>query len=136
MQPLTNILPYLAGYFDGEGCVTFAPGRISKQLCIVVTTSDKSVMEKFVLVFGGKLNPLARNASTRRQVYEWRRFGAEAQNILRSLLPWLEAKRDLALLALTYVPGKTGTPLTQEAHDARTVLFSKIHAINQRETFL
>jgi len=48
-------IEYLAGYFDGEGCI-----HVNKQLpfdlSLVIASADKEVLEKFHRCFGGSLH--------------------------------------------------------------------------------
>ena len=124
-----NDLSYLAGYFDGEGCISF--GKVRKgapYLKIAVTTGDEVPIQKFCLIFGGKLNKPSFGVN--RQLYSWYAHGKRAQEILRVLSPFLLAKRAQAELALTLKYEGYGCKVSKEERHLRFTVAEKVSELN------
>ena len=135
-------LEWLAGYFDGEGCITLtADNRHGKAPClrVKVCTADRECIDAFVAQFGGnvhtrKVPPLGRLAS-RRRMFDWSQSGSKAQDVLRQLLPFLRSdKKQLAELVLQCSFKVTGVRLSEEEYNLRQVIRQQVSAVNQRVT--
>jgi LAGLIDADG endonuclease len=138
---LSTSLEYLAGYFDGEGCVTFSKVGKNKEdqgwysLRVAIDSADIEVLQLFVEALGGGLRKRAPRKGHKRQQYSWYVQGARAQEVLTKLLPYLVAKRPQAELAL--IPDlrpKAGQRMSKEQRQIRLEVLSGIRAINQRVT--
>jgi len=130
-------LEYLAGYFDGEGCVSFyANSGHPPYLRIGIGSADLEVLLKFTEYFGGDVRKEKTPKGNRRQIYYWGCLGTVAQDVLRQLLPFLIAKRPQAELALVpaFGPGKIGKRLTDSERATRVDIATRVKAINQRVT--
>jgi hypothetical protein len=127
--PSTEQLAYLAGYFDGDGSVFYSKGLIS----VGIGSGDKAVIERFAILFGGKIHRIVAKQS-KRAIYDWRRFGADAQEVLAALFPWLIAKREAAVLGLEFRMWKAGVKLPEDIRQQREEIGQKIHEINCRVT--
>lgn len=137
MNNLTEreLLIYLAGYFDGEGCVSVQKAtKKYPYLQVQVASGDKEIIEKYFEVFGGHL--YKEKGGTNRQLYRWTIGGAKAQEVLKILLPFLFAKKAQAELALipNFRPGRQGIRLTAEERQLRLSVMAQIHKINTRVT--
>lgn len=89
---------YLAGYFDGEGCITVHSG-----LRLLVTAAYPLSLLNLQKTFGGTV--VARGAPkkvTHKQLYEWTLFGQKAYNALKALFPYLTEKKDQASMAMNW----------------------------------
>jgi len=131
-------LEYLAGYFDGEGCVCVSAGSHgakSLYLLITIQTGDPEIVQLFAEQFGGTCKAIANKPNASRQQYRWAIYGVKAQNALRQLLPFLIGKREVAELALIPVFGFRGKScVPKEEVERRNNVASKISTINQRVT--
>jgi hypothetical protein len=92
-------LAYLAGFFDGEGCIGMYDKGTSKGLKVTVAQIDSKPIELFQSVFGGnigiqKAKPGYRNLS--RLQYH----GPKAKDVLANLYPYLIVKKERAAEAL------------------------------------
>ena len=107
---------WLAGLFDGEGCVSLnsKPGRINPNLKITINMSNREVIEKVVEVTGvGKLYVIDYEggkyrdemSKTRKNQYRWIAYGGNAVILLRQMLPWLIVKRRKAEIGIKLYPG-------------------------------
>ena len=127
-------LEYLAGYFDGEGCICFLnkPDHKYAQLSMQIGAADRATLELFADFFGGvvKADPAS---SGKRLIWRWGRYTTKAQAALKQLLPYLIAKRPVAELALqvTY-ESKKGVPLSSEEVVTRARVAQAVREFNQR----
>lgn len=88
--PLTAVdLAYLAGLFDGEGCLTRANGRP----VIQIGMTDRDVIE-YLTSLGGTMRE-EHPPGNRRPLYRWRLLARrEVIEFLDAVLPYLRVKRD------------------------------------------
>lgn len=94
---------YVAGLFDGEGCVLFPKlssrkgipnGRIS--LYISITNKNKEVLDEVQKKFKGTV---FRN---QQGIYRWATSANRASKFLKEIFPWLIIKREEALLGILF----------------------------------
>ncbi len=96
---------YLAGFFDGEGCVE-SNGRT-----VSITNTYPDVLYRFRRIFGGTVGPKTDNRESRgRSVWRWAISGVSARRFLWTLLPDLTEKRPQAEAFLNAWTVKTGSP--------------------------
>jgi hypothetical protein len=106
----TNLVnAYFAGFFDGEGCITFGKNNGFDSIRVLLGNTEKSlldIMQKryggHVYVLGGKSRP-----EHHAPMWQWqlnRKDGIE--KFLLQMIPYLHIKRDKAKLALGFVRGK------------------------------
>lgn len=104
---------YLAGFFDGEGCI-----RISKMfrkhyskfgdcydyaLGTKVTNTNKIVLDKCKNLYGGFVGEVKdKRKSTYKTVYSWELKSNDAVNFLKDVLPLLIVKKQEAELAIYF----------------------------------
>ena len=97
----TEELAYIAGFFDGEGCITSGGRRCS--LAISASNTDKQPLEFIQRIFGGSIYECLPKKLKWSTVYNWRIGGAYALIVLESLLPYLIVKRRQALLGIELI---------------------------------
>lgn len=103
-----HTLAYAAGFLDGEGCFV-----IDKQwkICITCSNTDINVIQWFKKKFGGSV---ARNYRPRkphhRPIYTWQIVGAQAEDFLRSITPYLLVKAPQGLLQIALQQSKRAKP--------------------------
>ena len=120
-------LEYIAGFFDGEGCINVSycpPHHFQVQLSIGNT--DKNVLVEIQKVLGGKLRCCKTQTSTRKDVWvlHWGAF-AETQKVLRILCPHLLVKREKAMLTLALLDSHKPKIVTEEERILLKVLLPK-----------
>jgi hypothetical protein len=123
-----NSLANLAGYFDGEGCISFS----ERSLIISVKSADDENLRRFHKRFGG--NIVIAKTKGNRQLFRWGLTSSNAQAFLTAILPFLAAKRDVALFALAPTFGPSGIKLSTKEKQLRDLVAKEISAINQRVT--
>jgi hypothetical protein len=119
-------LPYLAGFFDGEGCIHLAKQvsrdparRPTFRMRVVIGQNNLEILEFFSHEIGvpGKIHKVTRTQKQNRQCYSLIYDGSASFEVLRKLLPFLRRKKHEALVALEYErscfvnthPGARGT---------------------------
>jgi hypothetical protein len=102
---------YLAGLFDGEGCISICERKDAKGdnafiFCIQITNTNTDLMKWLVSHFGGvyySQDGKSRKANWKPS-YRWRVKGRKnEEEFLLGVLPYLVVKREQALLALEFV---------------------------------
>ena len=98
-------LSYMAGFFDGEGCVTIVrqkpTGRqksIRYQLHVMVGQKDGQIMDWIIGNFGGSVYKVSRDNS-----YVWQISQNKAYLFLKEILPFLKYKRPQAELGIRFM---------------------------------
>lgn len=133
---------YLAGLFDGEGCVSIASRphktvdkRNGKEvvwkrtsLQISLANTNLQLMRWLVSNFGGVYYTLHENTTENwKTCYSWQPKGAKnRETFLLGILPYAIAKRTQLQLALDYIR------LPLQAVEEREVLVEKCRALNFR----
>ena len=101
-------MSYLAGFFDGEGCITTFrnhvkrhPGEFSYCLKMNVSNTNLEVLKIFEAAFGGGIFTKKPKEGFK-QAYVWQINGVAAKEVLKQLLPHLVVKKAEAELALQF----------------------------------
>ena len=98
-------LAYIAGYFDGEGCVEIerdSRGYTGYSVRIVVTNTYPVILEELEDAFGGTVTSKIKYSQKHRQVYQWRVLSRDVYNFIDVILPYLREKKLQAKLAKEY----------------------------------
>jgi len=108
---LRERVAYLAGLFDGEGCIQVRQGGTGRttertfRLEISVTNTDMALLD-FCATFGGSIqsnNAVSRIVRGWRRQWNWRVYGQEAINLLAIIEPFLRgSKRCQAQMAMEF----------------------------------
>jgi hypothetical protein len=88
----------VAGYFDGEGCVTIAGTSVS----VKITNTYPGTLEVIQARFGGSISVSPQDDPRHRTQFTLSLYGDNAARMLRELLPLLREKKAQAYLALRY----------------------------------
>ena len=103
-------LAYIAGLFDGEGCVLISKTMIEGYkyvryfMYVSITNQDKRPLEEIKKIFGGivyfiKGNP---NKKTWGCAYRWQVANGKAMRFLKVIIPWLIIKKKEAELGILF----------------------------------
>ncbi len=138
-------LSYIAGFTDGEGCISIcrlanknAPGGFQYSSEVGISNSDKSVIEWIGSVLPGSVGPHCvsdRIGKNRREMWRYRRTGIKAQEFCELLLPYLKIKGPQARVLIEFQKtvrhgGKHN--LTKYVVEHRRRLRSDIRILNRR----
>lgn len=100
---------YLAGLFDGEGCIHIAchnHWKNAKSSIYVMTISLNNTNESIVrwihTLFGGSIRRTVHPSGKRKPLYEWRVNAMKAEIFLKNIHDFLRIKQEHAEIALAY----------------------------------
>lgn len=121
-------LSYLAGFFDGEGCISLAKSGRRYALIVQVTQCNRWILELFRMHFGGGIHQCERNGNP---FYIWSITASKAMAFLETIEPYLILKKAEANLATTYQKRKNihAVPLSNGQRileDADYILMRKL----------
>ena len=142
MEPIPqshpDLIPYLAGFIDGEGCLTFnrQKGERSARTLLAVANTDRRPLDLFAATFGGRIHAPRPAAGRWRVVYQWHLYAGDLLPFLPRLIPHLIVKRTQAELLLEYLrffpPGPLTVPVPSPEEEYREALIACVHALNRR----
>jgi len=117
---------YIAGFFDGEGCigVYIHDKRYSTiQTMIKLDNTNKTPLQFVANMFGGLIHERTIYSERHKPCYTWKVTGVKAASILKDLLPYLLVKRERAAL---------GIECTFASKERRIEIFNKMCELNKR----
>ena len=94
-------LAYVAGIFDGEGCVNFGRTRRTSFIRASIVNTYLPLLEALKARFGGDIAPRRRRGGWKRS-YEWRIQWTRAVDFLDAISPWLIVKGRQAAVAFAW----------------------------------
>jgi len=104
---------YLAGFFDGEGCIdcqklypSAGKGRlyVRPRVRVAQVAAGRVVIDRLHAVYGGSISFRAHNPAKQRDSVSWEFLGAEnIKSFLRPILPHLVLKAEQAKLCLWWL---------------------------------
>lgn len=108
---MSRRVAYLAGFFDGEGCVQIVKphGTSLFVLSILVTNTDRNVLTLFQGEWGGSVVGPRKRKPGHKDIYVWRVDAKKAEKALLDLRKFLVVKRrqaDVAILFRRLFKGK------------------------------
>ena len=123
-------LAYIAGFFDGEGCICL--GKDGKHIYLQVSASQTNewIINWLRLSFGGGVSKKARKGRER-QGWQWIVRGGKACMFLVEILPFLKLKRAEAELALQFQGRRKGrgyrpTDKERAVDEAQRIMMSNL----------
>lgn len=100
---------YMAGFFDGAGCVNMTRSRASVFPRVLIVNTNREILEQFQRQYGGDINPIVHRRKNWKPSWGWRLSWTPAADFLEDILPWLVIKADQAHTATAWAemrPGK------------------------------
>lgn len=100
---ITNDVAYIAGFFDGEGCIRIKranQGGNSYYITATITNSNKMILEYIKDIFGGKVREAEKKAN--KVIYHYELTSSEAVDMIKTLLGFLKEKKEQAELAINF----------------------------------
>jgi hypothetical protein len=134
LNPLTNPIDaaYLAGLFDGEGCVHIMHDQqrvYYYQLVVTVANTHKPTIDRLKEVFGGVIQEQERAKTC----YVLALRSLKARAFLEAVYPYLRIKRsqaDLALAFQTHMSSRGG--ITPEVIAYRQTCKEQMHELKEQ----
>jgi hypothetical protein len=127
---------YLAGVFDGEGCVSMSlakKGYIT--VSVKVSMCDREPIAAFLARFGGTFSDGKQKSKTGRHIYTWTVFNADAVEALKVIAKLCLVKNIVASAALPTALNMASNPtrgvLSQIEKESRILAARVIAGINK-----
>lgn len=92
---------YLAGFFDGEGCISLSAGDLYT-LHVSVTQVNPAPLREFAAAFGGNVRLRRWHRPDQRPGYIWNIASQKAMAMLKVLRPYLIVKAEEADIAIAF----------------------------------
>jgi len=105
VEPTGSDIAYLAGFIDGEGCITvrISPGtkhhktwNPSVYASVTISQVDPRTLQWIQARWGGSIRKLSRNRGNERTAWEWCVVGHYAQRLFEQVRPMLKSKGEQA----------------------------------------
>lgn len=138
-------LAYIAGFFDGEGCINISRVRnpkspqysIQYSLKVIVGSTDEWACRRLKFMFGGNITKQQREENSNQKLcYHWQASSKIAGEFLKAIYPYLHLKRDRAEIAIEFQKASSlrgsGKPLTDKERALREVQRLFMKKANQR----
>lgn len=140
-------LAYVAGFFDGEGCIVISfnliHNCISHKLCVdigQIGNAGKEILSSFYNNFKGKVKLVKRGY--KRPYYRWGVESRQAYNFLKQIYPYVKLKKERIQLAIEFqeilMGGKThwlSESEKIEKHSYRETAKQEISFLNNKHKF-
>ena len=97
--PSEPVLAYLAGFFDGDGCVSCASNLSGPVLQVSQAFDQAEVLMRLGKTFGGSIAREHGGMGLRKPKLQWRAYGQSARNAAQLLAPQSITKQKQLLLA-------------------------------------
>jgi hypothetical protein len=135
------LVPYLAGFFDGEGHIAIGlnknpSGKRRWYLRFAAHQVDPRPLYLLKERYGGSIQFTDRRGQ-QRPIYEWVATSIKAYKALKELRPFLIVKADEARLAmefqeLLFARGTDRSALSEEEEEARNKIYLAMREIKHR----
>jgi len=141
---------YLAGLFDGEGCITIGKHQLRGyrkkpefSLTLSISNTHKEVLEWVKENFKGQVYKKSLTLSKkeklrRKQVYWWRASNPDIREILMKIVPYVKIKKEQVKVALEFIKTKKPFPygikykLSDNERKKREKLWKIMRQLNHR----
>lgn len=130
---------YIAGFVDGEGCISISFKSGYHHVRLVIVQKSKSVLEKIQKLFGfGSLRLRTNNGINKGWIYTLEFSYNHAFQVIKTIYPYLCVKRKQAEVFFkfykTILPhGYTKNGLSKRAFNKRVLLKNKMHFLNSKK---
>lgn len=102
-ETVTTKIAYIAGFFDGEGCVRIKQSNQhgnSYYVIAHITNTNQAILKEVQDLFGGTIRRQEKGVN--KTIYNWQITSAEAVDFLRTLVPFLREKLTQAHYAISF----------------------------------
>jgi hypothetical protein len=135
-------LDYLAGFVDGEGCISLVKRKARKQgyspeykPVMIIANTYKELIDKLQSVFGGAIYPQRNRNPIWKARYQlcWNNY--EVYKLCRLLSKKLIMKKEQAEIIVAFYdnrPEKKNYPLPANELERRQKLYERIRVLNKR----
>lgn len=95
-------IAYMAGFFDGEGCITLYKTRGIYSLHVDICQCNEHIIKWFQFCFGGTIHTRYENHHKFKKQWRWHTSGGNAMGFLKTIIPYLVLKKAEAELAIKF----------------------------------
>lgn len=136
---------YLAGFFDGEGCVSIYRNKLKSGLGfryavnILICSTNLDIIKYLQLQFGGTVYNLKMQKVSHKQAQTWVLGSRSAKDFLIGIYPFLIIKKEQVKLALEFIEtiGNKGVPIVVDViRFKREELFQQLKILNRRGSII
>lgn len=130
-------LAYMAGFVDGEGCLTYGRTRTSFYPRVLVVNTNKEVLEFFKERIGGHIYKQVGKKAEWKQAWEWRICWKAAIEFAKVLSPYLKVKYRQAQIFIAWgciSPGTIKKPRDEakSIRDGVLLIVEELKWLNKR----
>lgn len=121
-QTITSKIAYIAGFFDGEGCVRLKHANQRGNSFYVIahlTNTNLATLQQVQDLFGGAIRKQEKGPN--KTIFNWSLSSTEAVDFLRTLSPFLQEKKEQALLAIKFQEEMSSLSAEEKASWARVM---------------
>lgn len=99
-----DLVSYIAGLFDGEGCVNFTRSKGTNSLVLraTIVNTNRRVLEFVQSIFGGRIAEMKRVKDNWKIAYRLNLANRHAVRFLAAIDPWLMIKDNQATIAFEW----------------------------------
>ena len=121
-ETVTTKIAYIAGFFDGEGCIRIKQASQrgnSYYVWVAITNSNRRILEEVVELFGGTIRKAERTVN--KDVYHYLITASEAVDFLTTIMGFLREKKGQAEIAIEFHKNKVHLSAEDKAKYADTI---------------
>jgi len=103
-----DVRAYIAGLFDGEGCVNFTKAGKAPYIRVSIVTTNLDILNYVQSVCGGRVKSYEKPFRENWKVFRWWGTAWEhAAVFLDAIEPWVQIKREQVLVAQMWIAVRT-----------------------------
>lgn len=133
--PSREFLAYVAGFFDGEGCVNFTRSRGgSLVLRAFIANTNREMLEAISeRLPGGSIVEVGHGVGHWKRSYQLRYINHHAADFVMAIEPWLFVKAEQAIVAIGWSAlRELGPAIDPEAKAAYALLAAQLTWLNKK----
>lgn len=142
MIPCDNTIIYTAAFIDGEGSIQINPSKGSssgkKYWCLTVQVSSSCFEVLDSLHNEWKIGHITswkpKGKEKYRRSYNWRVYSTQADELLKTIMPYMRIKQENAKIGIEFLKlkGCTKNSLTEDIIHLRQTLAMQMGILNER----
>jgi len=106
-----NDVAWMAGLFDGEGCIAWPRRNLLHSVRIDVINTNRAVIDRVCEVTGtGRVQEMPKKKAHHSQGFIWHAYGDNARYLLHQMYPLLIIKKQAAAVALGFIKATEPPP--------------------------
>ncbi len=131
-------LAYIAGIFDGEGCINLSSNKGFAYVRVIVANTDYRIIQHFSSSFGGAVIKLKKVNEKWKDSWQWVLSWTAAVDFLEEIYPWLIIKRHQAEAVFAFdairlkTKRKNDDPVREQYLEALQLLQEQMSFLNRK----